>query len=179
MAPLLKLSAAIDWMNHQFGRLAAWAVLAAALISAFNVIRRYAFNLSSNAWLEVQWYMFAVMVLLGAAYTLNKNEHVRVDLLYSNVSDRGRLWIDVFGIIFFLFPSIGILTYETWPIFWDSYVSGETSGNAGGLIRWPVKLLLPLGFGLVFLQGVSELIKRVGALRQVIEFDASYEKPLQ
>lgn len=179
MAALLKLSAAIDWVNHQFGRLAAWAVLAAALISAFNVVRRYAFNLSSNAWLEVQWYLFAAMVLLGAAYTLNKNEHVRVDLLYASVSDKTRLWIDIFGIVFFLFPSIGILAYETWPIFWDSYVSGETSGNAGGLIRWPVKLLMPVGFALVVLQGLSELIKRVAALRHDIEFDAHYEKPLQ
>lgn len=179
MPALLKLSAAIDWVNHQFGRLAAWAVLAAALISAFNVVRRYAFNLSSNAWLEVQWYLFAVMVLLGAAYTLNKNEHVRVDIVYASVSDRGRIWIDILGLIFFLFPAIGILAYETWPIFWDSYVSGETSGNAGGLIRWPVKLMLPLGFALVFLQGISELIKRVAALQGEIAFDAHYEKPLQ
>ena len=152
MAALLKLSAAIDWMNHQFGRLAAWAVLVAALISAGNVMSRY---------------------------TLNKNEHVRVDLLYASVSDRARLWIDVWGIIFFLLPSMGILAWETWPIFWDSYRGGEMSGNAGGLLRWPVKLLMPMGFALVFLQGISELIKRVAALHHDIEFDAHYEKPLQ
>ena len=166
-------------MNHQFGRIAAWAVLIAALISAGNVMSRYTLSISSNAWLEIQWYLFSAIFLLGAAYTLNKNEHVRVDLLYASVSDRARLWIDVWGIIFFLLPSMGILAWETWPIFWDSYRGGEMSGNAGGLLRWPVKLLMPMGFALVFLQGISELIKRVAALHHDIEFDAHYEKPLQ
>ncbi len=179
MAALLKLSRAIDWLNHQFGRLATWAVLAAVLISAGNVMSRYALSMSSNAWLEVQWYLFSAMFLLGASYTLNKNEHVRVDLLYASVSDRTRLWIDVLGIIFFLLPAMGILAWETWPIFWQSYATNEMSGNAGGLIRWPAKLLMPIGFGLVFLQGISELIKRVAALHHDIEFDAHYEKPLQ
>jgi len=176
---LLKLSRGIDWMNAQFGVVANWLVLLACLISAGNAASRYLFSESSNGWLEVQWYMFAGMVLLGGPYTLCKNEHVRVDLVYGAVSERTRIWIDIFGGLFFLLPICLILVYFTWPWFLDSWRIGEGSSNAGGLVRWPVKLLLPVGFALMALQGVSEIIKRVAALEHLIDADFKYEKPLQ
>ena len=179
MSGLLQVSRAIDGTNAMFGRVADWLVLFAALISAYNAAQRYLFNVSSNAWLEIQWYMFAGMVLLGAAYTLKLNEHVRVDLVYSSVSDRARLWIDIFGILFFLLPAMVIIAWMSWPFFTGSYLGNEGSSNAGGLLRWPVKLLMPLGFGLVALQGISELIKRVAALQGRISVETKYEKPLQ
>jgi TRAP-type mannitol/chloroaromatic compound transport system permease small subunit len=136
-------------------------------------------NVSSNAWLELQWYMFAAIVLLGGPCTLKVNEHVRVDLIYSAVSDRARLWIDIFGTALFLLPICVILVYFTWPFFLDSWRIDEMSLNAGGLIRWPVKLLLPVGFGLMALQGVSELIKRIAALREDATLQYCYETPVQ
>jgi TRAP-type mannitol/chloroaromatic compound transport system permease small subunit len=177
--PLLKLSRAIDFINDRFGEVANWLVLLACLISAGNAMSRYAFSLSSNAWLEVQWYMFAGMVMLGAPHTLRLNEHVRVDLLFSSVSERTRIWIDILGIIFFLFPICIILMYFTWPWFVESWHIQEMSSNAGGLIRWPVKLVLPVGFALMALQGVSELIKRIEALIHHHRLQFEYEKPLQ
>ena len=164
MSVLLGLSKAIDGLNARFGVIANWLVLAACLISAGNAFSRYLFNVSSNGWLEIQWYMFGGMVLLGAPYTLKMNEHVRVDLIFGLVSDRARLWIDIIGGFLFLLPICAILTYFTWPWFVDSWISNEASSNAGGLIRWPVKLLLPLGFALMALQGISEIIKRIAAL---------------
>jgi TRAP-type mannitol/chloroaromatic compound transport system permease small subunit len=169
----------IDSLNDRFGQVADWLVLFACLISAGNAMSRYAFSLSSNAWLEVQWYMFAGMVMLGAPHTLKVNEHVRVDLLFSSVSERTRIWIDILGIIFFLFPICIILIYFTWPWFVESWQIEEMSSNAGGLIRWPVKLVLPVGFALMVLQGVSELIKRVEALIHHHRLQYEYEKPLQ
>jgi len=179
MAALLKLSRAIDFVNDRFGEVANWLVLFACLISAGNAASRYLFSASSNAWLEVQWYMFAGMVLLGGPYTLKLNEHVRVDLLYSSVSERVRIWIDIIGGLTFLLPICVILVYFTWPWFVDSWRIDETSSNAGGLIRWPVKLVLPVGFALMALQGVSELIKRVEALIHHHRLQYEYEKPLQ
>jgi TRAP-type mannitol/chloroaromatic compound transport system permease small subunit len=176
---LLKLSRAIDYVNDRFGEIANWLVLFACLISAGNAASRYAFSASSNAWLEVQWYMFAGMVLLGGPYTLKLNEHVRVDLLYSAVSERVRIWIDIIGCLLFLLPICVILIYFTWPWFAESWRIDETSSNAGGLIRWPVKLLLPVGFALMALQGVSELIKRIEALIHHHRLQFEYEKPLQ
>jgi TRAP-type mannitol/chloroaromatic compound transport system permease small subunit len=176
---LLKLSAAIDYINAQFGVIANWLVLLACLISAGNAASRYVFSESSNAWLEIQWYMFAGMVLLGAPYALKMNEHVRVDLVYGMVSERTRLWIDIVGGFLFLLPMCVILVYFTWPWFVDSWRIGEQSSNAGGLIRWPVKLALPVGFALMALQGVSEIIKRIAALEHVIDEKFEYEKPLQ
>jgi TRAP-type mannitol/chloroaromatic compound transport system permease small subunit len=176
---LLKLSSGIDWLNEQFGVVANWLVLFACLISAGNAASRYLFSESSNGWLEVQWYMFAGMVLLGGPYTLKMNEHVRVDLVYGLVSEKTRIWIDIVGGLLFLLPICIILIYFTWPWFVDSWRLGEESSNAGGLIRWPVKLVLPVGFALMVLQGISELIKRVAALEHVIEADFKYEKPLQ
>lgn len=176
---LLSLSRGIDWFNAQLGKVANWCVLVACLISAGNAVSRYAFNASSNAWLEIQWYLFAAIFMLGAAYTLNKNEHVRVDLVYGNIPERAQLWIDLLGGIFFLLPVVAIIGWLSWPVFWGSLVSGETSTNAGGLIRWPVKLLLPLGFLLLALQGVSEIIKRLAALQGRVELDLKYEAPVQ
>jgi TRAP-type mannitol/chloroaromatic compound transport system permease small subunit len=176
---LLAISRGIDWFNTQLAVVANWLVLLAALISAGNAASRYIFSESSNAWLEIQWYMFAGMVLLGGPYTLKMNEHVRVDLVYGLVSERTRIWIDIMGGFLFLLPICVILTYFTWPWFVDSWMINEQSSNAGGLIRWPVKLLMPVGFGLLAIQGVSELIKRIAALEHVIEADFKYEKPLQ
>jgi len=176
---LLKLSRAIDWLNERLGVAANWLVLLACLISAGNAASRYMFSASSNAWLEVQWYMFAGMVLLGGPYTLNRNEHVRVDLLYGMASERTRLWIDIAGGFLFLLPICVILTYFTWPWFVDSWTINESSSNAGGLVRWPVKLVLPVGFALMALQGVSELIKRFEALLHHHRLQYEYETPLQ
>jgi TRAP-type mannitol/chloroaromatic compound transport system permease small subunit len=176
---LLKLSSGIDWLNEKFGVVANWLVLLACVISAGNAASRYLFSESSNGWLEVQWYMFAGMVLLGGPYTLKMNEHVRVDLVYGLVSERTRIWIDIVCGVLFLLPICLIMIYFTWPWFVESWRLGEESSNAGGLIRWPVKLVLPVGFALMVLQGISELIKRVAALEHVIEADFKYEKPLQ
>jgi TRAP-type mannitol/chloroaromatic compound transport system permease small subunit len=175
---LLTLSRVIDALNEKFGVVANYLVLIACVVSAGNAASRYAFSASSNAWLEVQWYMFAAMVLFGAPYTLKVNEHVRVDLFYGMMSERTRLWIDIVGALLFLLPICLILIYFTWPWFVQSWEVGETSSNAGGLIRWPVKLMLPVGFALMALQGVSELIKRVAALQGRVEI-AQYEKPVQ
>lgn len=179
MSALLRLSRAIDGVNAFLGRVAAVLVLAAALISAGNAFIRYAFDRSSNAWLEIQWYLFGAIVLLGAAETLRRNEHVRVDLLYAGRSARTRLRLDAGGIVLFLLPFALIMAWLSWPVAWRSFVTQEGSTSAGGLIRWPFKMLLPVGFGLLALQGVSELIKRVAALRGVIALDTSYHKPDQ
>ena len=179
MAALLRLCAGIDWVNEKFGVVANWLVLLACVISAGNAAVRYLFSYSSNGWLEVQWYMFAGMVLLGGPYTLKMNEHVRVDLFYGMASERVRLWIDIVGGLLFLMPICLILIHFTWPWFVDSWEIGEQSSNAGGLIRWPVKFLLPFGFTLMALQGFSEIIKRIAAFEHVIDDDFKYEKPLQ
>jgi len=176
---LLALSRAIDWFNTNLAVVANWLVLLAALISAGNAGSRYVFSESSNAWLEIQWYMFAGMVLLGGPYTLKMNEHVRVDLVYGMVSERTRIWIDIVGGVLFLLPICIILTHFTWPWFVESWNINEQSSNAGGLVRWPVKLLMPIGFSLMAIQGISEIIKRIAALEHVIEADFKYEKPLQ
>jgi len=177
---LLKLSRGIDWFNSQLAVVANWLVLLAAVISAGNAASRYVFSESSNGWLEIQWYMFAGMVLLGAPYTLKMNEHVRVDLFYGMfASERTQIWIDIICGVLFLLPICVILVYFTWPWFVESWNINEASSNAGGLIRWPVKLLLPVGFALMAFQGVSEIIKRVAALEHVIDAEFKYEKPLQ
>lgn len=169
MRAALQFSRGVDAISAAFGFVAEWCVLAACTVAAGNAVVRYLFSWSSNAWLEVQWYLFAGVVLLGAAYTLRRNGHVRVDLVYGSVSERTRLWIDLFGIIFFLLPGMVLLAWMTWPFFWDAFVRGEGSPNAGGLIRWPVKILLPIGFTLVALQGIAELIKRIAALRGITD----------
>jgi TRAP-type mannitol/chloroaromatic compound transport system permease small subunit len=198
----LKLSRIIDGINEQVAVIANFLVLFACLVSAANAGVRYGLNgllylsrnvpefggiqlgltwygANANAFLEAQWYMFAGMVLLGAPFTLKRNEHVRVDLIYGMVSQRKRLLIDIFGAVFFLLPICLILIYFTWPWFLQSWSINETSSNAGGLVRWPVKLLLPVGFALMALQGVSELIKRIAALTGRQALDYQYEAPVQ
>ena len=179
MSVLLKLAAGMDWISLRLSKFAAWAVLAAALISAGNAMVRYGLDLSSNAWLEIQWYMFAATVMLGAPVVLKYNEHVRVDILYSKLKGRGPVYVDLFGLLFFLLPVMGLLFWLTMPFFWNMYQTGERSGNIGGLIRWPVVLLMPLGFGAMFLQGVAEVIKRIAFLSGSFEMETHYEKPVQ
>ena len=179
MNKLLAASRVIDAMNEKLSVIADWLVLLSCLISAGNAFSRYAFSVSSNAWLEIQWYMFGALVLLGASYTLKKNEHVRVDIVYSNVSTRRQIWIDIFGGVLFLLPATIILAYLSWPIFHNSWMQNEVSANAGGLLRWPIKIFLPIGFALLSLQGVSELIKRVAMLTGHMKADLHYERPLQ
>jgi len=161
---LLALARAIDALTERVGRVAIWLVLAATLISAGNALVRYALGESSNAWLEIQWYLFGAMFLLAAGYTLKHNGHVRIDILYNRFGARGQAWIDLAGGLVFLLPMAGLLAWLSWPMFHEAWATGEMSPDAGGLLRWPVKLLLPVGFGLLALQGVAEVIKRVGVL---------------
>lgn len=179
MSVFLAVSRLIDSISQFMGKLSEYMVLFCCLISAGNAMVRYAFNYSSNGWLEIQWYLFAFVVVLGASHTLRMNEHVRVDLVYGAVSDRAKIWIDIIGLIAFLIPACIFLAWLCWPYFLLSYQQGEVSSNAGGLIRWPVKLMLFLGFALLSLQGISELVKRIAALTGHIRIDTTYEKPLQ
>lgn len=179
MRPLLAVSHAIDQLNEKIGYICNLLVLLACLVSAVNAMIRYAFSYSSNGWLELQWYMFAVLVMFGAAYTFRRNEHVRVELLYLYLSERGQLWLDLIGTLFFLIPTCLLLAYLSWPFFMQSYSVGEFSPNAGGLLRWPIKFVIPAGFVMLALQGVSEVIKRAAALRGEATIDAKYERPTQ
>jgi TRAP-type mannitol/chloroaromatic compound transport system permease small subunit len=183
MGPLLAFSRAMDALNTRLGRVADWCVLLACLLSAGNAGLRYAFSAGSNASLEAQWYLFAGIVMLGGSYTLFRNGHVRVDLVYGALPVRGRIWVDILGIAFFLLPAMALLTWMSWPLFADSWTQGEVSSSPGGLIRWPVKLLMPLGFLLITLQGLSELIKRIALLRGISlpadRLHAAYERPDQ
>ncbi|KQQ61007.1 MULTISPECIES: TRAP transporter small permease subunit [Rhizobium/Agrobacterium group] len=179
MKALLHLSALIDGISEVLGKFAGYLVLICCLVSAGNAIVRYVFNYSSNGWLEIQWYMFAFIVLIGASYTLRMNEHVRVDIIYGAISPRARLWVDIIGLVFFLLPACAYLAWLSWPEFALSFAQNETSSNAGGLIRWPVKFIIFAGFALLVLQGISELVKRIGALGGLYQLDTKYEKPLQ
>lgn len=202
MQALLAFARGVDGLNDRFGKLAAWAVLLSCLISAANALVRYGFDYSSNAYLEIQWYLFAVCVMFGAGQVLRLNEHVRVDLIYGRLSGKGKVWVDLLGLIVFLLPVIGYMAWLSWDLFWvklstgmsasdtiaslglPGYLrklltSGEMSNNAGGLIRWPVALTLPLGFALVWLQGIAEAIKRVAWLNHRLDMDIHYERPLQ
>ena len=202
MNGLLALARGVDRLNDGFGTLARWAVLLSCLISAVNAIVRYALDYSSNAFLEIQWYLFAACVMLGAAQVLRVNEHVRVDLFYSRMTGRGKVFVDLFGLLVFLLPVIGYMAVLSWHFFIvklttgmaasDSIASlglagylsklltsGELSGNAGGLILWPAALLMPVGFAMVWLQGIAELIKRLAWLTHRYEMETHYERPLQ
>lgn len=176
MTLLLKLSQLIDWLNERVGKGAFWLVLIMAVISAGNASYRFVFNDSSNGMLEIQWYLFAAVFLLCSPYTLQKNEHVRIDVLSGKLSPRGLAVIDIIGTLFFLLPMVVLVLYLSVPLVVDSYHINEMSANAGGLIRWPVKILLPIGFTLLALQGVSELIKRVAFLMGLIGDPNSKEK---
>jgi len=164
MSFLLSLSRFIDALNEKVGLAVSWALLAAVLICSGNALVRYIFNTSSNSWLEIQWYLFAAVFLLGTSYTLKRNEHVRIDVIAGHLSQRTQVWIDAFGFLFFLLPIVSIILYYAVPYAITSYQGQEVSSNAGGLIVWPAKALIPLGFGLLWLQGLSEFIKRVGFL---------------
>jgi len=179
MRLLLALSAAIDRLNEKVGNVCNILVLAACVVSAANAMIRYAFSYSSNGWLETQWYMFAVVVMFGSSYTFKRNEHVRVEILYLMLSERGQLWLDLIGTLVFLVPACLLLSYLSWSMFYNSIIIGEMSNNAGGLLRWPIKFVLTSGFFMVALQGVSEVIKRMAALRGEVTIDAKYERPTQ
>ncbi|MDU6748153.1 MAG: TRAP transporter small permease subunit [Bradyrhizobium sp.] len=179
MRPLLAISNAIDQLNEKIGYICNLLVLLACLVSAINAMIRYAFSYSSNGWLELQWYMFALLVMFGAPYTFRRNEHVRVELLYLYLSERGQLWLDLIGTLFFLIPTCLLLAYLSWPFFMQSYSVNEMSANAGGLLRWPVKFAIPAGFVMLALQGLSEVIKRAAALQGYVTIDAKYERPTQ
>lgn len=179
VSSLLQLSRWIDWINDRFGTIAQWAVFLACVISAGNALVRYIANYSSNAYLEIQWYLFAAAVMLGASQVLRVNEHIRVDVIYSRYSGRTQALIDLTGLVFFMLPSMVVMIAYAWPLFVNMVITGEVSNNAGGLIRWPAMLLLPLGFGLLFAQGVSEVIKRLAWLTHQYDGEFHYETPLQ
>jgi len=179
MRPLLAVSAGIDLLNEKIGNLCNVLVLAACIVSAANAMIRYAFGYSSNGWLELQWYMFAIFVMFGASYTFKRNEHVRVEIFYLMLSERGQLWLDLIGTLCFLIPACLLLSWLSWPFFYQAYEVGEHSSNAGGLLRWPIKLVVPVGFVMLALQGVSEVIKRIAALQNLVTIDAKYERPMQ
>jgi TRAP-type mannitol/chloroaromatic compound transport system permease small subunit len=164
MSLLLRLSRLIDGLSSLVGKLAMWLILATTLISAGNAIIRKTVGVSSNAWLEIQWYLFAAVFMLGGGYAFLRNAHVRIDFISSKFSAQTRNWIDIGGIVVFLFPLCYIMGTLSWPVVEQAFLSGEMSSNAGGLIRWPVYALIPLGFSLLALQGVSEIIKRAAFL---------------
>lgn len=165
---LLRVSAAIDGLNERVGKLVSWAILLSVIVSTVNASLRYSLDIASNAWLELQWYLFSAVFLLCSGYTLLRNEHIRIDIVVGRFSRRTQTWIDVIGTIFFLLPMSILIMWLSWPVFWDSYAGHEMSSNAGGLIRWPVKILIPIGFFLLSLQGVSEFIKRIAFLMDLI-----------
>ena len=169
MQALLKFSKAVDWLNTFVGKYVIWLILASTVISAVNAAVRKAFNMSSNAYLEVQWYLFAAAFLLAAGYTLLNGEHVKIDVVSSHLTKRGQILVDIFGFVFFLTPMCVAILWYGIPFFLKGFYSGEMSSNAGGLIRWPVYLMMPLGFSLLLLQCWSELIKRIAFLKGLIE----------
>lgn len=165
---LLRVSGLIDAANERIGKVVGWAILLSVLVSAVNASLRYSLNIASNAWLELQWYLFAAVFLLCSGYTLLRNEHIRIDIIVGRFSRRVQTWIDIIGTVFFLLPMSILIMWLSWPVFTDSYVGHEMSSNAGGLLRWPVKLLIPVGFFLLAIQGLSELVKRIAFLQGLI-----------
>jgi TRAP-type mannitol/chloroaromatic compound transport system permease small subunit len=175
MSSLLSLSKYIDALNEKIGLAISWALLAAVLICSGNALIRYTLNTSSNAWLEIQWYLFSAIFLLASSYTLRRNEHVRIDVIVGRFSKRTQVWIDLFGFLFFLLPATLLILYFALPFAYESIRNQEVSSNAGGLIVWPAKLLIPVGFFLLTLQGISEFIKRAGYLLGKVDASA-FEK---
>jgi len=165
MDALLTASRAVDAFSRFVGRWVYWLILAAVLVSAGNATTRKVLDLSSNAWLELQWYLFGAVFMLAAAWTLERNEHIRIDIVSSSLPKRVRNWIDIFGHVFMLLPFAGLLSYLCWFFFWNSYRSGEVSGSAGGLILWPPRLAMFVGFVMLFAQGLSELVKRIAVMQ--------------
>lgn len=168
MKPLLSLSAFIDRLNERVGQTVYWLILVMVIVSSGNAAIRYIFSNSSNAWLEVQWYLFATVFLLCSGYTLLRNEHIRIDVIAGRLSRKAQLWIDIIGTVAFLFPMAILILTLSWPMFMKSFTMNEMSSDAGGLIRWPVKLMIPAGFSLLLLQGLSEFIKKIGILRGLL-----------
>lgn len=177
MNALLRLSTLIDAANERIGKIAAWAGLLAVIVCTVNAIFRYTVNMSSNAWLEIQWYFNAAMFLLVAAWALKRNDHVRIDVIGGKLSRRAQAWIDILGGLFALLPAALIIAWYSWPSLVNSYQISEYSSDPGGLIRWPMRLLIPVAFALLALQGVSEIIKRVAFLRGLIPFPGEHAKP--
>jgi len=177
MKNLMRLSGTIDRLNEWIGKNVAWLGLAAVLVCTGNAVARYAFDTASNAWLELQWYFNAAVWLLVAAYTLKRNEHVRIDVINGRLPPRAQAWIDLFGGAFMLLPAVTIIAWYSWPSLINSWHIGEHSSDPGGLIRWPVRLLIPVAFTLLALQGLSEIIKRIAFLRGELTADAFERKP--
>jgi TRAP-type mannitol/chloroaromatic compound transport system permease small subunit len=179
MGALLKFADGVDWISEQIGQWLKWLVLLSSLISAGNALVRYTLHTSSNGWLEIQWYMFGAMFLLGAGYALKHGEHVRVDVLYSTFTPRTQAWIDVFGTIFFLLPMAIVIAWMSIPMMVNSIRINEMSSDPGGLLRWPIKLAIPVGFLLLALQGLAELVKKIAVGLGMREPDKLYERPVQ
>jgi TRAP-type mannitol/chloroaromatic compound transport system permease small subunit len=179
MRPLLAFAAAVDWLTEQVGQTVKWLVLFSSVISAFNALMRYTIHYSSNAWLEIQWYMFGAMFLLAAGYALKYEEHVRVDIFFSKLTPKGQAWVDVFGGILFLMPMAVIIGWLAIPMVVNSYRIHEYSSDAGGLLRWPIKLMIPVGFALLALQGVAEIIKKTAVALGIRSPGRAYERPVQ
>jgi TRAP-type mannitol/chloroaromatic compound transport system permease small subunit len=173
---LLRLSSLIDAMNEWIGKSVAWLGLLAVIVCTGNAVARYTLNIGSNAWLELQWYFNSAVFLLIAGYALKINEHVRIDVLNNHLSPRAQAWVDIFGSLFMLLPAVAIIAWYSWPSLFNSYEIGEHSSDPGGLIRWPVRLLIPVAFTLLGLQGISEMIKRVAFLRGLIPASAFEKK---
>ena len=177
MNALLRMSARIDAANEWIGKMAGWLGLLAVIICTANAVFRYAFNMSSNAWLEIQWYLNAAMFLLVAGWALKRNDHVRIDVIGGRLTRKAQAWIDIFGGLLALLPASLIIAWYSWPSLVNSYLIGEYSSDPGGLIRWPVRLLIPVAFGLLALQGISEIVKRIAFLKGVIPFPGEHAKP--
>lgn len=179
MNKLLRFTNLYDSLIEKLGIFSAWTVLLAAVISAGNAVMRYGFDFSSTGWLEIQCYLFVATVMLGAPTVLKRNEHLREDLIYRLIPSKAQVYIDLFGLLIFLLPVMGFMVWISFPLFLKMLLSGEVSSNAGGLVRWPAMMLLPLGFAFVWLQGICEIIKRVAHLSGLIKIDTHYVKPVQ
>ncbi len=179
MPGLLRLADAIDWLSEQAGQALKWLVLFSSVISAGNALVRYTFHQSSNAWLEIQWYMFAAMFLLGAGYALKHEEHVRVDIFYSKMSWKTQAWVDLLGAIFFLMQTAILIAWLGIPMVRNSIHINEMSSDAGGLLRWPVKIMIPIGFAMLAVQGVAEIIKKIAVIQGLRPPGKAYERPVQ
>ena len=179
MRLLLKFADAVDALSEWIGQWLKWLVLFSSLISAGNALVRYGLRTSSNAWLEIQWYMFGAMFLLAAGYALKHEEHVRVDVFYSRMTPKQQAWVDVFGSIFFLMPTAVLIGWMSIPMVVNSIHINEMSSDPGGLLRWPIKICIPLGFALLALQGVAEIIKKTAVALGLREPRTLYERPVQ
>jgi len=176
MNALLRFSNLVDALNERIGKASSWLILVAVVICSVNAVIRYAFNMSSNGWLEIQWYLNSAMFLLVAAYALKLNAHVRIDVIAGKLSARAQAWIDLLGGVFMLLPAMLIIAWYSWPSLINSFHIHEMSSDSGGLVRWPVRLLIPVAFGLLALQGLSEIVKRIAFLKGLIPNPAEHKQ---